>query len=166
MHQIIALGPRSVHDLSEYGRIRLHRVLHGLSFSELRDYEAWRDEQEGGWDGLLNSLAEGAYPALQTLDFGIEFDDTDVHSHLTPETAARLFSSFCCMPHLLHLDLVGHSIGDDGAIALAKALQHTPHLKHLDLSENGIGDAGMIALAEALKHIPQLEFLGLGRIFF
>jgi hypothetical protein len=69
------------------------------------------------------------------------------------------------MPHLLHLDLAGHSLGDDGAIALAKALQHTPHLKHLDLSENGIGDAGMIALAEAFKHIPELEFLGLGEMF-
>lgn len=119
-------------------------------------------EREGGWDGLIKLLGEGAYPKLQTLDLGIKFDETRVRFHLTPEPAARLFASFCRMPHLLHLDLAGHSIGDDGAIALAKALQHTPHLKHLDLSENGIGEAGIIALAKAFKHIPELEFLGLG----
>ena len=122
-----------------------------------------RSHQIVGGRGITRPSNE---PDLQMLDFGIEYNDTYVHFHLTPEPAARLFSSFCHMPRLLHLDLAGHCIGDDGAIALAKALQHTPHLKHLDLSENGIGDAGMVALAEAFKYIPELEFLGLERICF
>ena len=60
MHQTTVLRPRSLHDLSKYGRFRLNRMLYGKSFSEIRAFEAMRDGKEGGWDGLIKSLAEGA----------------------------------------------------------------------------------------------------------
>jgi Ran GTPase-activating protein (RanGAP) involved in mRNA processing and transport len=46
-----------------------------------------------------------------------------------------------------------NSLGDDGAIDLAKMLKDDTSLTRLDLSKNSIGDDGAIALAETLKEV-------------
>ena len=51
-----------------------------------------------------------------------------------------------------------NSIGDDGAAALAQALNHNSTLASLDLSWNSIGADGAVALAQALNHNGLLPF--------
>ncbi len=52
-------------------------------------------------------------------------------------------------------------IGDDGAKALAEALETNKTLTGLDLAYNNIGDSGAKALAEALETNTTLTTLGL-----
>ena len=59
------------------------------------------------------------------------------------------------------LSLVGMSISDAGAVALAQALHHNSTLKWLDLSNNKISDGRAIALAQALHHNSIIEVLNL-----
>lgn len=56
---------------------------------------------------------------------------------------AKDITTFAANSSLTHLDLFLHSIGDEGAIELAK----NTHLKKLQLTGNNITDAGGIALA-------------------
>ena len=62
---------------------------------------------------------------------------------------------------LKKLVLNDNKIGDQGAIAIADALKFNAVLKELWLYENNIGDQGTIALAEALKFnaVLKLEVL-------
>jgi Ran GTPase-activating protein (RanGAP) involved in mRNA processing and transport len=50
-------------------------------------------------------------------------------------------------------------IGDDSAIAIAKALSNTKDLISINLVVNNIGDIGAKSLAEALKSLKGLKFL-------
>lgn len=52
-------------------------------------------------------------------------------------------------------------IGDDGAIAIAKGLSNTNDLIDINLEINNIGDIGAKSLAEALKSLKGLENLSL-----
>ena len=54
------------------------------------------------------------------------------------------------------LYLNGNKIGDLGATAIAGALQVNAVLKELRLQHNKIGDSGAIAIAEALKFNAEL----------
>ena len=64
-------------------------------------------------------------------------------------------------PNLQTLDLLGNSIGGDGAKALTDCLKHCPNLQTLNLRSNSIGDNGAKALADGLKHCPNLQTLNL-----
>ena len=63
------------------------------------------------------------------------------------------------------VSLMGMSISDDGAVALAQALQHNSTLLQVDLSENSISDDGAVALAQALRHNSTLKELHLSKCF-
>lgn len=66
-------------------------------------------------------------------------------------------------PNLKTLDLRGNRMGDEGAVALAEALEKTvanPELRHVNLAWNMIGSRGAIALAKSLPS-TQLELLDL-----
>jgi hypothetical protein len=54
-----------------------------------------------------------------------------------------------------------NGIGDEGAIALAKALKTNTTLVYLYINKNNIGDEGAIALAEALKTNTTLVYLSM-----
>ena len=56
-------------------------------------------------------------------------------------------------------ELCNNNISDAGAVALAQALHHNSTLEWLDLSNNNISDAGAVALAQALHHNSTLERL-------
>ncbi|CAK0823712.1 unnamed protein product [Prorocentrum cordatum] len=64
---------------------------------------------------------------------------------------------------LVELSLEGNRIRDDGAAALAAAVQSggASALQRLDLEGNGIGDAGAQALGRALPYAPKLRELWL-----
>ena len=65
--------------------------------------------------------------------------------------------------HLTFLGLHSNTIKDEGAVAIAGALQSPGcHLTVLNLNINGIGDSGARAIAEALTHNDSLEELWLG----
>ena len=59
------------------------------------------------------------------------------------------------------LSLMGMSISDGGAVALAHALHHNSTLEMLDLSHNSISDGGAVTLAQALHHNSTLKGLHL-----
>jgi Ran GTPase-activating protein (RanGAP) involved in mRNA processing and transport len=59
------------------------------------------------------------------------------------------------------LNLHLNQIGDEGAKALAKALERNQTLRELDLESNQIGDEGALALAEALAKNQTLTMLNL-----
>ena len=50
-----------------------------------------------------------------------------------------------------------NSICDLGAIALADALVHCSSLRRLDLQGNGLGDEGAVAIAKAAEGLPNLD---------
>ena len=62
---------------------------------------------------------------------------------------------------LQELHLYYSNISNDGAVALAQALYHNSTLEQLDLSNNSISDDGAVALAEALDHNSTLKQLDL-----
>lgn len=62
------------------------------------------------------------------------------------------------------LELSNDAVGDEGAQAIAQALQDPArgcHLTHLTLSSTSIGNRGATHLAHALPHCPQLIYLNL-----
>ena len=61
----------------------------------------------------------------------------------------------------LNLSGTNNAIGDDGAVALAKALHHNSTLQKLYLRYNSISDDGAVALAETLHHNSTLQELHL-----
>ena len=56
---------------------------------------------------------------------------------------------------LEHLELAGNQLGDDGAVAVARAIMKMSNLVSIDLSANGIGQRGAKAIYEALGQMPQ-----------
>ncbi len=71
-----------------------------------------------------------------------------------PEGAKAIAAS---LPNLTSLNLWGNSIGPEGAKAIAASL---PNLTSLDLSGNGIGDEGAKAIAASLPNLTSLNFWG------
>jgi hypothetical protein len=63
---------------------------------------------------------------------------------------------------LTTLDLSGHSIGDEGALAIAAALKINSALTTLSLGYNGIGEIGALAIAAALEVNTAITTLDLG----
>jgi hypothetical protein len=62
------------------------------------------------------------------------------------------------LSRLTHLDLTGnYFIGDEGAIALARALPGVPLLSHLDLTLIYLDVEATAALKAVRKHRPELE---------
>ena len=64
---------------------------------------------------------------------------------------------------LQRLDLQDNQIGEAGALAIAKAIEHNPQisLQYLNLRNNQIGNAGTKGLARALKKNQSLQILDL-----
>ena len=54
-------------------------------------------------------------------------------------------------------------IGDQGAIAIAKALEHNDNLEEIRLGNNQIGDEGAIELAKRLSCNETLQKIVLGK---
>ena len=59
------------------------------------------------------------------------------------------------------LSLVGMSISDTGAVAIAQVIHHNCTLKELYLSNNNISDAGAVAIAQVIHHNCTLKELNL-----
>ena len=59
------------------------------------------------------------------------------------------------------IDLSKNSIGDLGAVALARAIKINTKLQEIHLFENNIGDAGAVALADAIKINTKLQEIDL-----
>ena len=64
-------------------------------------------------------------------------------------------------PHLEQLELRDNDIGDDGAVALGRALLHTSALRQLGLFHNAIGRHGAGVLATTLAHNHSIEAVDL-----
>ena len=82
-------------------------------------------------------------------------------SHIGDEGAKALAAALETNTALTHLNLASNSIGDEGAKALAAALKTNTALTHLDLASNSIGNEGVSALAAALKTNTALTSLSL-----
>jgi Ran GTPase-activating protein (RanGAP) involved in mRNA processing and transport len=63
-----------------------------------------------------------------------------------------------------NLDLVGHPLGDVGAVALAVFVAGNPSTTHLTLNGNGIGDVGIAALSQAFMASTSLTYLKVSKI--
>ena len=63
---------------------------------------------------------------------------------------------------LRHLDVGMNELGDEGAAAIAKALEGNTSLTHLALPNNGLTAGGVATLMAALKGNSTLETLDLG----
>ena len=59
--------------------------------------------------------------------------------------------------------MYNNNIGDQGAIAIAKALEVNASLKSLWLNDNNIGDAGAAAIANAIAVNASLNTLWCAR---
>ena len=53
-----------------------------------------------------------------------------------------------------HVELANNNLGDDGAVAVSRAMMKMESLVSIDLSANGIGQRGATAIYEALKQMP------------
>jgi len=76
---------------------------------------------------------------------------------------AYLFAGSGTLLKLEVLALARNALTDDGAIALADALNPSAPLKQMDLSSNSIGESGTAAIAKALSRgaLPKLTTLSL-----
>jgi Ran GTPase-activating protein (RanGAP) involved in mRNA processing and transport len=100
-------------------------------------------------DGVLGSTS------LHTLDLR--------SNDITPNSALSLQGMVVSSQFLVKLNLGSNELGNLGATALARGLQHPSCvLQKLDLSENGIDKAGTFALASMLRTNRDLEELNLG----
>ena len=79
-----------------------------------------------------------------------------------PEFYNQLIKVFNNDPSLTTLDLNDNEIGDDGAQALAIALENNTSITEFNLEYNQIGDEGAQALATALQKNNSLTVLNLG----
>ena len=99
---------------------------------------------------IAQSLA--STPSLTSLDLS--------GNDLTESTARALVKALeysrCRISALV---LSGNRLGDDGTVAIARALPRFPCLEHLDLSSNNVGNAGISALSRGLRMDGTLRVL-------
>ncbi|GET86806.1 hypothetical protein, conserved [Leishmania tarentolae] len=82
------------------------------------------------------------------------------HNGLSPDGVVQLGRSLCRHPCLERLLLSGNAIEDEGACALATALDHpAAPLVELDLVKTWLGDRGLIAIGVALQTNTSLRVL-------
>ena len=87
-----------------------------------------------------------------------------MNNSFTQKDVIELAESFKCCPNLHSLCLNNiHKMGDDGLIALCKALKHCPKLEKLGICDVGTHTAGSIAVLELIKATPTLRNVGFRR---
>lgn len=118
------------------------------------------------WDSQDGKESVGLNFTESPWTFSIDVACTNLllseHRHsrrLDDEGAGALAQALQHVSGLELLDLQGNDIGDEGASAIAGVLPDLPGLTWLDFSSNKIGDAGAEALATAFWHTPRLSGL-------
>ena len=84
------------------------------------------------------------------------------HADIGDEGAKALAGALEKNATVAHIDLFGNSIGVKGAKALAGALEKNPTVAHINLGYNSIGDEGAKALAGALEQNATVAHIDLG----
>jgi Ran GTPase-activating protein (RanGAP) involved in mRNA processing and transport len=91
---------------------------------------------------------------------GEELDLSD--KQIDAEEAMKIAVDLPSCTTLKYLWLGQNHIGDDGTVALARAMASNNSLTRLELDNNQIGDAGLIALSQVLVQNNSLELLDVG----
>ena len=119
-----------------------------------------------GWAQLLKNgekllTALGKHDHLKILSLAAcHLGDTGVETILSPLLRSGR------LPELKRLDLSGNGITNKGAQILAGSLCHHGRIEELVLSWNAIGDDGLLALSKAVRSIQCLRVLELDGIHF
>lgn len=113
-------------------------------------------------DESIASVGEwiGGLPALLKLDLS-NCNLTAVGGRILAEVLEESSNNLT----LRELYLPHNAFGDDGTVALSKALKRCSNLLVLDLRLNKIGTAGIVALSKSLKDNPALLALRIGEEF-
>ena len=93
------------------------------------DDPAQEEEEEGPKKGKAAINMPQRPPISTTTVARVEIDDTSVV--VTPEAVYSLVDMMCAHPSLMHVDLSGLGLGDDGACQLGTSLTHLTPLASL-----------------------------------
>lgn len=115
--------------------------------------------REEGSGMLARILHIGRLPSLQSLNLSHCYIGDYGVKNLADAMQSPNFSSW----GLQFLNLSTNAFGEEGAVALSKALGmgRLPYLKHLDLSFNLVGEQGTLALAKAISSGKMLSLADL-----
>ncbi|KAI9147707.1 Protein NLRC3 [Paramyrothecium foliicola] len=148
------LGPGAAHDI--------FRLITGTKNLRTLDLDQTELGNRGAAD-LFNELAAYTGPEGSKLPLrNIYLNGNGISTE-----AAAAIGSFLRSPHcgLTSLYMSMNPLGNEGAQALALALQEAPHLTRLSLQSVGVSTEGAVALCEALVAHPNLRMLDLGQAY-
>lgn len=95
-----------------------------------------------------------------------DIERLDLRNNGIPASAAPHVAALISQKGLRHLDVGMNELGgDEGAAALAKALEGNTTLTHLALPNNGLTASGVATIMAALQGNTTLETLDLGCAF-